>query len=81
MKVSQKETWPFSIRLLLLNKVNEIVRNSKQPEFYVEKKIYPLFTKESFENHTRMLVFSKPEVTGKQADSSGNAKVVLSKHF
>lgn len=36
--VSQKETWPFSIRLLLLNKVNEIVRNSKQPEFYVEKK-------------------------------------------
>lgn len=34
----REETWPFSFQFLLLNKVNQIAQNSRQPKFNVEEK-------------------------------------------
>lgn len=80
----REETWPFSFQLLLLNKVNQIAQNSRQPEFNVEekeKKKNPLFTKRTFEKLTRTLMFSNPAVTGKQATAVGTQRLMLGKHL
>ena len=80
----REETWPFSFQLLLLNKVNQIAKNSRQPKFNVEekkKKKKSLFTKRAFEKLTRTLVFSNPAVTGKQATAVGTQRLVLGKHL
>ena len=81
----REETWPFSFQLLLLNKVNQIAQNSRQPKFNVEekgnKKKKSLFTKRAFEKLKKTLVFSNPAVTGKQATAAGTQRLVLGKHF
>lgn len=68
MKGFQRETGPFPGRLVPLKQVHSIAQNSKQPEFYVEKKKetkpYPLFTEGAFGKPTRMLAFARPAATG-----------------
>lgn len=74
----------LSFQLLLLNKVNQIAQNSRQPKFNVEekgKKKKSLFTKRAFEKLKKTLVFSNPAVTGKQATAAGTQRLVLGKHF
>lgn len=56
----REETWPFSFQLLLLNKVNQIAQNSRQPKFNVEekeKKKNPCLPKEPSKNLKRRLCF------------------------
>lgn len=57
----REETWPLSFQLLLLNKVNQIAKNSRQPKFNVEekkkKKKNPCFPKEPLKNLQGRLCF------------------------
>ena len=55
----REETWPFSFQLLLLNKVNQIAQNSRQPEFNVEEKggKIPCLPKEPLKNLQGRLCF------------------------
>jgi hypothetical protein len=71
---SREGTWLFSLLFRLVNKVKQTVQKSRQLGFGTKIYIYPLFAKGSFEKHTRTLIFSKRAVTGRQADSGGNAK-------